>query len=108
MIGCACSFCGMRTFAGLVVGVLIGTIASGGVFASLQQDATANGIRPTADKVQRVDRTHKGNRLNSSSSEAVKQGTRSPVKRPSKILIGCEPSASALLPVSDQAARCAT
>src|SRR3954453_8111272 len=98
----------MRTFPVLAVGVLIGTIASGGVFASLQEDMTTNVRTPSTYDLQRVDRTHKGNRLNPRTGESTKIPTRSPVRVPEKILIGCEPLASFSSAAADQAGRCAT
>jgi hypothetical protein len=98
----------MRTLAALIMGVLIGIAVSGGVFDSLQQDLTAKLIVPDALGAQRVDRTLKGNRLNVPVGEAAKGSTRSPLKPPPKILIGCEPASSMLSAGIGQVARCAT
>jgi hypothetical protein len=98
----------MRTLAALVIGVLIGTTVSGSLFDLLRQDVTAKVIVRNELGGQRVDRTLKGNRLNLPVGEATKGGARSPLKVPTKILIGCEPAISMLSPVTGQAARCAT
>lgn len=85
----------MRGFAAyLVVGVLVALVLE--LFApaaGIGLTVNAWSIVPPGDKLQYVDRTHKGDRLNISVTTVDKQQMR---RAPAKMLVGCDPVFSPL------------
>ena len=101
----------MRTLGTLGAGALVGVAVSYGAFAFLSPEVAESVSRRSQQNPQSVDRTLKGDRLDTPANGLAKQPTRHPSNKPSHSLTmppGCEPPFSAILSRESQAGRCAT
>jgi len=94
----------MRTVVLLISGLTIGLGIGLGV-PDLILTVGARTAAPSGAAVQRVDRAHKGDRLDVFITRVGKQPA--PPQTTHKLLDGCEPAASTLSPSAEVAGRCA-